>query len=92
MKYLLPSILISGFTFLFSPSVVAQNLSPLAKQNINREQELLNIVSNLEKTWEEQYRNHLDRDFYTSIVTPEKVETSLQKAEARTGSKKEDHF
>ena len=87
MKYLLPSILISGFTFLFSPSVVAQNLSPLAKQNINREQELLNIVSNLEKTWEEQYRNHLDRDFSTSIVTPEKVETSLQKAEARTGSK-----
>ena len=87
MKHLMRSILISSLTILFSPVVISQDLSPLEKQTINREEELLEIVSSMEKTWEGQYREHLDRDFSTSIVTPEKVEQSLQKAEVKTGSK-----
>lgn len=75
------------------PSVLATPLSSRNNQfrkvtsTITSPEELIKIVSDMEKTWEDQYRNHLNRDFSTTVVTPSKVEQSLQNAESLTNTK-----
>ena len=89
MKHLLSSVLISFSIFPFPTALFAEpfpqtvtQLSPKPDQ-----EPLIEIVSKMEQTWENHYRDHLDRDFSTTIVTPQKVEASLQQAKLATNSK-----
>lgn len=89
MKSLIPSWLVSSYTILFSPLLLAQSVpqTPSISQAETDPQTLLNIVSSREQTWENQDREHLNRDFSATIVTPEKVEQSLKEARATTQTK-----
>ncbi len=82
MKYLFSSVLISFSTLTFPAAPLAESLDQAIAQ-----EPLIEIVSGLEQTWESQYREHLDRNFSTSIVTPELVEQNLKQAKIKTKSR-----
>jgi CHAT domain-containing protein len=92
MKSLISCLFLGSCTFLFSPSVATAipEKTPQLTQfssSTTPQEELLEIVATMERNWESQYRNHLNQDFSTSTVTPQKVEQSLKEAQAITGSR-----
>lgn len=93
MKFLVHCLLLSCSTFLLhSPIFAMPRLDDQTKLSRTTSlttdpQQLLDLVSTLEQNWDEQYRNHLNRQFSRSAVTPQIVQQNLQEVTEQTKSR-----